>query len=125
VDAMEAVERAGDAGLAGSLVRFFVEDEGCPDCFAALLLVCPDLMNFQDVMELGWISDMSEYATPFIIRETGRVHEGAKALLKEREDRMAAEGGSSEARENASAQQNVYVSMMQRMPALMGAPHME
>lgn len=125
VDAMEAVERAGDAGLAGSLVRFFVEDEGCPDCFAALLLVCPDLMNFQDVMELGWINDISEYATPFIIRETGRVHEGAKALLKEREDRMAAEGGSSEARENASAQQNVYVSMMQRMPALMGAPHME
>ena len=125
VDAIEAVQWAGDASLADSLVRFFVEDEGCPDCFAALLLICPDLMNFQEVIELGWINDMSEYATPFIIRETGRVHEGAKILVKEREDRLAAEAGEAEARENASAQQNQYVAMMQRLPALTGAPHME
>merc|ERR1712100_141302 len=75
-DAMETARDSGNADLAESLLRYFV-DSDMNECFGACLYTCYDLVNADVALELAWRKGQLNFAMPFLIqvlREyTGRI----------------------------------------------------
>merc|ERR1719191_2209265 len=75
-DAMETARDSGNPDLAEALLRFFVDND-MPECFAACLYTCYDLIRADVGLELAWRKGHLDYAMPFLIqvlREyTGRI----------------------------------------------------
>uniref|UniRef100_A0A7S4QZJ1 Clathrin heavy chain n=1 Tax=Alexandrium monilatum TaxID=311494 RepID=A0A7S4QZJ1_9DINO len=87
-DAMETARDSGNADLAESLLRYFV-DENMRECFAACLFTCYDLIRPDVGVELAWRKGMLDFAMPYLIqvlREyTGRVDALDKKTQKKEE----------------------------------------
>jgi clathrin heavy chain len=66
-DAMASAADSKNAAVAEELIRFFVA-ENRPDCFAAALFTCYDLVRADVVLELAWRHKMIDYAMPFLIQ---------------------------------------------------------
>merc|ERR1712113_720486 len=87
-DAMDTAFDSGNADLAESLLRYFIETEN-KECFAACLYTCYDLIRPDVGLELAWRRGYLDYAMPFLIqvlREyTGRVDALDKKTQKKEE----------------------------------------
>jgi len=87
-DAMETANESGNAELAESLLRYFVDNE-MKECFAACLYTCYDLIPPDVGMELAWRKGMMDYCMPYLIqvmREyTGRIDALDKKTQKKEE----------------------------------------
>merc|ERR1719446_1265861 len=66
-DAMETAFESGNAELAESLLRYFV-DSDMKECFAACLYTCYDLIRPDVALELAWRKNMLDFAMPFLIQ---------------------------------------------------------
>merc|ERR1711879_861066 len=79
---------SGNADLAESLLRYFIETEN-KECFAACLYTCYDLIRPDVGLELAWRRGYLDYAMPFLIqvlREyTGRIDALDKKTQKKEE----------------------------------------
>jgi clathrin heavy chain len=87
-DAMETARDSGNAELAESLLRFFV-DSDMNECFGACLYTCYDLVTADVALELAWRKGQLNFAMPFLIqvlREyTGRIDALDKKTTKKEE----------------------------------------
>jgi clathrin heavy chain len=109
-DAMKTASDSGNADLAESLLRFFVEEDN-RECFAACLYTCYELIRPDVALELAWRKNMLDFAMPYLIqvlREyTGRI-EGLDKKTQKRE----------EAEEKQKSAPNDYVA--DYLPPMMG-----
>merc|ERR1712226_1630876 len=85
---MDTTLDSGNADLAESLLRYFIETEN-KECFAACLYTCYDLIRPDVGLELAWRKGYLDYAMPFLIqvlREyTGRIDALDKKTQKKEE----------------------------------------
>eukprot|EP00698_Gefionella_okellyi_P003029 TRINITY_DN12851_c0_g1_i1.p1 TRINITY_DN12851_c0_g1~~TRINITY_DN12851_c0_g1_i1.p1 ORF type:complete len:1713 (+),score=451.79 TRINITY_DN12851_c0_g1_i1:76-5214(+) len=99
--AMETAAESKDQDIAENLVRFFI-DQDLPECFAAALFTCYDLLRPDVILELGWRKGIIDYAMPYLVqmvREyTGKIDGVISQLAKEKEERKKKE-------ESAAAEQ--------------------
>ena len=109
---MKTASDSGNADLAESLLRFFVEEDN-RECFAACLYTCYELIRPDVALELAWRKNMLDFAMPYLIqvlREyTGRI-EGLDKKTQKRE----------EAEEKQKSAPNDYVA--DYLPPMMGPP---
>jgi clathrin heavy chain len=66
-DAMETVSASKDPAVADDLLKFFVA-ENRPDCFAACLYNCYELIRPDVALELAWRNKMMDFFMPYIIQ---------------------------------------------------------
>merc|ERR1712190_297283 len=87
-DAMETAFDSGNAELAESLLRYFIESDQ-KECFAACLYTCYDLIRPDVGLELAWRKGWLDFGMPFLIqvlREyTGRIDALDKKTQKKEE----------------------------------------
>jgi len=87
-DAMETARDSGNADLAESLLRYFV-DADMNECFGACLYTCYDLVQPDVALELAWRKGQLNFAMPYLIqvmREyTGRIDALDKKTIKKEE----------------------------------------
>jgi clathrin heavy chain len=69
-DAMQTAADSKDKELAEGLLRFFVEnkEQQQPECFAAALFTCYELISPDVVLELAWRHGLMNFAMPFMIQ---------------------------------------------------------
>ncbi|KAG5490034.1 hypothetical protein JKF63_00153 [Porcisia hertigi] len=65
-DAIEAAAESGDAELVGGLLDYFVKDY--PECFAACLYTCFDLVKPATVLQKAWLNQRVEIVMPYMIQ---------------------------------------------------------
>jgi clathrin heavy chain len=63
---METVAVSGSPELAEELLRWFVEAKE-PECFAACLYTCYELLRPDVVLEVAWMHKLMDYAMPYMI----------------------------------------------------------
>lgn len=63
---METVAVSGAPELAEELLRWFVEAKE-PECFAACLYTCYELLRPDIVLEVAWMNKLMDYAMPYMI----------------------------------------------------------
>lgn len=66
-DAIQSAADSHDRKLAEDLLHFFVSS-GRPDCFAACLYACYDLIRPDVALELGWRYKMTDFVMPFLVQ---------------------------------------------------------
>lgn len=66
-DAMETAAQSGDRDIAEDLLRFFVAD-GVPECFAACLYTCYDLVRPDVALEVAWSNGLTDVVMPYMIQ---------------------------------------------------------
>jgi clathrin heavy chain len=66
-DAMETVAASKDPSVAEDLLKFFVA-ENRPDCFAACLYNCYELIRPDVALELAWRNKMTDFFMPYIVQ---------------------------------------------------------
>ncbi|VDL17052.1 unnamed protein product [Hymenolepis diminuta] len=66
-DAMQYAADSRDPETAEDLLRWFLS-ENLPDCFAACLYQCYDLLRPDVVLELAWRNGLTDMAMPFLIQ---------------------------------------------------------
>jgi len=78
LDAMDTVSESKNQDLAESLVYFFV-DKKLPECFAACLFTCYELIRADVVLEVAWRFNLNDYAMPFLIQTIREYDDRVKA----------------------------------------------
>jgi clathrin heavy chain len=66
-DAMETVAVSDSPELAEELLRWFVSAKE-PECFAACLYTCYNLLRPDVVLEVAWMNKLMDYAMPYVIQ---------------------------------------------------------
>lgn len=66
-DAMETVAVSDSPELAEELLRWFVSAKE-PECFAACLYTCYNLLRPDIVLEVAWMNKLMDYAMPYVIQ---------------------------------------------------------
>lgn len=66
-DAMEYVSDSKEGSLAQELLEYFLEIKN-PECFAACLFTCYDLLKPDYVTELAWKHNIMDFAMPYLIQ---------------------------------------------------------
>jgi hypothetical protein len=78
---METVAVSGSPELAEELLRWFVEASE-PECFAACLYTCYELLRPDVVLEVAWMHKLMDYAMPYMIMAvkefSGKVRAGMR-----------------------------------------------
>jgi clathrin heavy chain len=73
---METVAVSDSPELAEELLRWFVSAKE-PECFAACLYTCYNLLRPDIVLEVAWMNKLMDYAMPYVIQSvkefTGKV----------------------------------------------------
>jgi len=118
-DAMETAAQSGESDLALELLQFFT-DEKKPECFAACLFTCYELIKPDVALELAWMNGMMEYVMPFVIQFVREYSNKVENLVQEKKDRANAETTAEEEAKAQAAQANMYASLLP--PALPAAP---
>ena len=76
--------------IAHELLDYFVET-GNHECFVALLYVCYDLIEFDYVLELSWLHDLSNFVKPYEISIAYENRKRMDELYADLQKRKAAE----------------------------------
>lgn len=66
---MQHAAESRDPELAEKLLQWFLE-EGKPECFAASLFTCYDLLHPDVVLELAWRHSLTDFAMPYFVQVT-------------------------------------------------------
>lgn len=64
---METVAVSDSPELAEELLRWFVSAKE-PECFAACLYTCYNLLRPDVVLEVAWMNKLMDYAMPYVIQ---------------------------------------------------------
>ena len=104
LDATETAADSKDQDLAEGLLYYFVE-QGQPECFAAALFTCYELVRPDVVLEIAWRNELMDFAMPFMVQTfreyhvnlnkvTAKIEEQEKERLAKEEEAKAAKEGS-------------------------------
>jgi len=66
-DAIETASDSHDQQVAENLLAYFVENK-MPECFAATLYSCYDLIRPDTALELAWRSGIIDYTMPYLVQ---------------------------------------------------------
>lgn len=89
-DAMEYVASSGEAPLAEELLAYFLEIKN-PECFAACLFTCYDLVKPDVVLELAWRHNIMDFAMPYLVQVMKEYITKVDGLAVNEADRQAEE----------------------------------
>merc|ERR1712205_254880 len=95
-DAMETAAQSGESDLALELLQFFT-DEKKPECFAACLFTCYDLIKPDVALELAWMNGMTDHVMPYMIQTMRDFSSKIDTLMAEKEERAKETKDSAEA----------------------------
>lgn len=93
-DAIETAAASKDTKLVEGLVRYFVEEKGDAECFAAALFACYGLVRPDVALELAWRYRLIDYVMPYLVQYLGdqdaKIRElDARTKEKEEEEEQA------------------------------------
>ncbi|CAH8446801.1 unnamed protein product [Heterobilharzia americana] len=108
-DAMQYACDSRDPETAEELLRWFLS-ENLPDCFAACLYRCYDLLRPDVVLELAWRNGLVDMAMPFLIQTLRELTTKVDRLERSEQTRAA---------EEEKAEQAVNPLVMRNEPQLM------
>ncbi|CAL8082433.1 unnamed protein product [Calicophoron daubneyi] len=108
-DAMQYAYESRSPEIAEELLRWFLS-ENLPDCFAACLYRCYDLLRPDVVLELAWRNGLTDMAMPFIIQSMRELTTKVDHLENSEKTRAA---------EEEKAEQAVNPLVMRGEPQLM------
>ncbi|VDP40951.1 unnamed protein product, partial [Schistosoma curassoni] len=108
-DAMQYAWDSRDPETAEELLRWFLS-ENLPDCFAACLYRCYDLLRPDVVLELAWRNGLIDMAMPFLIQTLRELTTKVDRLERSEQTRAA---------EEEKAEQAVNPLVMRTEPQLM------
>jgi len=66
-DAIDTASESGDPSLAENLLLYFVENK-MPECFAAALYSCYDLIHPDVALEYSWRYNILDYGVPYLVQ---------------------------------------------------------
>lgn len=82
-EAIDTAAESGDGELVAELLDYFVKDY--PECFAACLYTCYDLLTPSAVMQKAWLNQRTEMAMPYMIQViqeySGKVDRMEKSMM--------------------------------------------
>eukprot|EP00030_Apusomonadida_sp_AF-17_P002415 a339592_42.p2 GENE.a339592_42~~a339592_42.p2 ORF type:complete len:1687 (+),score=984.79 a339592_42:223-5061(+) len=110
-DAMATAAASGSQDLAHDLLRFFVEISS-PECFAAMLFTCYELLRADVVLELAWRNRITDMAMPYMVQFIREVSDKVHVLHKAESKRQVAEAETA-----AVSTEMAVVNMMQAQAA--------
>jgi len=91
-DAIDTAASSKDKEIAENLLTFFVEEITSPECFAAVLYTCYDLIRPDVALELSWRHKILDFSLPFLcqvfreyVTKVDQLVEAAKPKKKEEE----------------------------------------
>lgn len=102
-DAMETAAQSGDRAIAEDLLRHFVA-EGAPECFAACLHACYELVRPDVALEAAWAAGLLDTAMPYLVQLVRDASTRLDTLWAERrEAQEAGAAGAAEAKARDAA----------------------
>ena len=107
-DAIETAAQSGDRDIAEDLLRFFV-DEGVPECFAACLYTCYDLVRPDVALEVAWSHGLIDTVMPYIIQFVKDYSNKVDILMAERREAQEASKAGEADRKAAEQAANAYL----------------
>lgn len=107
-DAMETAAQSKDADLAEDLLRFFVDDD-VPECFAACLYTCYDLIRPDIALELAWRNKLMDMVMPYMIQFLRDYSNKVDILTKERREAQEANKAGEAERKAQEQAANAYL----------------
>jgi len=87
-DAMETTAASGNTEEADALLRFFVQEKE-PECFAACLFTCFDLIRPDTVLEVAWRHNLYEWAMPYMVQAFSEVTSTLDTINEKQENESA------------------------------------
>jgi hypothetical protein len=81
---MEIATESGTADVAQKLLEYFIEINS-PQCFAACLYTCYDLIKPDDVLFLAWRNNYIEYVMPYLAQVLREYTDKVDTLVEENE----------------------------------------
>uniref|UniRef100_A0A383W0X8 Clathrin heavy chain n=1 Tax=Tetradesmus obliquus TaxID=3088 RepID=A0A383W0X8_TETOB len=117
-DAMETVAVSGSPELAEELLRWFVGANE-PECFAACLYSCYELLRPDVVLEVAWMHKLMDYAMPYMIMAVKEYSGKVELLMSERKEAKEAVQAQADTMKQAQAQANSFQMLM---PLALPAP---
>jgi clathrin heavy chain len=97
-DAMETTAESKDQALGEKLITFFV-DNNQPECFAACLYTCYELIRPDVVIECAWRNNLMNFAMPFMIQSLREYDDKLNAITT----RLEAADKAEQEKKNAEA----------------------
>jgi clathrin heavy chain len=67
-EAIQTAAASRSQEISENLLRFFVETENKPNCFASCLYICYDFIRPDVALELAWKHKMMDFAMPYFIQ---------------------------------------------------------
>eukprot|EP00669_Euglena_mutabilis_P008039 TRINITY_DN3191_c0_g1_i1.p1 TRINITY_DN3191_c0_g1~~TRINITY_DN3191_c0_g1_i1.p1 ORF type:complete len:761 (-),score=398.55 TRINITY_DN3191_c0_g1_i1:340-2622(-) len=116
-DAMETVAESEDKDLAEEILRFFV-DNGQPECFAACLYTCYDLVRADVALELAWRHKIFDFVMPYLIQTFKENLEVVQDLQQRVERRDEGHGPGGAGGSDAMGMGNALVPVGMPMPGM-------
>lgn len=117
-DAMETVAVSDSPELAEELLRWFVSVSE-PECFAACLYTCYNLLRPDVVLEVAWMHKLMDYAMPYVIQSVKEYTGKVDLLMSERKEAKEAVQAQADTMKAAQAQANSFQMLM---PLALPAP---
>jgi len=91
-EAMHTATTARSQELSENLLRFFVEVERRPECFASCLFICYDFIRPDVALELAWKHKMMDSAMPYFIQVMRHYFSKVNNLAERAEGGFGGEG---------------------------------
>lgn len=107
-DAMETAAQSADRDIAEDLLRFFVA-EGAPECFAACLFSCYELVRPDVALEVAWSNGLMDTVMPYMIQFLKDYSGKVDILMKERAEALEASKEGEAERKAAEQAANAYL----------------
>lgn len=107
-DAMETAAQSEDREIAEDLLRFFVEQQA-PDCFAACLFSCYELIRPDVALEVAWSNGLTEQVMPYMIQFVRDITQRVDMLMHERREAREAAAKDAESRKQQEQAANAYL----------------
>lgn len=117
-DAMETVAVSDSPELAEELLRWFVSAKE-PECFAACLYTCYNLLRPDVVLEVAWMNKLMDYAMPYVIQSVKEYTGKVDLLMGERKEAKEMVQAQADTMKAAQAQANSFQMLM---PLALPAP---
>lgn len=115
---METVAVSGSQELAEELLRWFVGAQQ-PECFAACLYTCYELLRPDVVLEVAWMHKLMDFAMPYVIQAVKEYTGKVELLMSERKEAKDAAAAAADGLKAAAAQ---AASSVMLMPLALPAP---
>lgn len=109
-DAMETASQSQDRDIAEDLLRFFVAEQ-VPECLAACLYTCYELVRPDVALEVAWANGLMDTVMPYMVQFLRDYSGRVDTLWKERAEALKASKEGEAERKAAEQAANAYLQL--------------